>query len=116
MILRILEIVAYVAIALPFAILGLLMLGACYGALALRRSMRIAAGERCPYCGCAFGLRAVREARARFSKHMDAMRKQHPHVKFSIVVVWELICQQCGKVSCFRPSTNTLSPKQEDGE
>ena len=100
----------YAAIAPPVFFLGL----GVFVQLSLRRSMGIAAAMPCPACGTAFGMRAVRDARKEHAARMDAMQKDHPGVRFHMVLVWRLLCAQCGEASSFRPSSRTLSA--EPGE
>lgn len=101
--------IVYIAIALPGAILGLWLLGVCYGALSLQRSMRIAAAKHCPYCQCSFGAPAIREAGERLSTRMSVWQDRYPDYQFRMTGVWEITCPQCGNVSSFCPVTNTIA-------
>ena len=102
------ELAVYAVAALPFLLLGLVAVGAAYGELAVRRSMRAMAEQRCPNCQTLFGRQAVSDARIRLAERGAAMRKQYPSLTFRIAAVWDLVCGHCGKTYDFDHSTGSV--------
>ena len=103
------EVIRFISIVVLTFALGLVVLGACYGAVDLRRTKRIAAATLCPFCETAFGTKAVDAARERVAEEARAIRANNPGNRIRMPTFdWELVCGQCGRTSCFCQASKVL--------
>ena len=103
-----LQVVLWLLAALPFALLVFALAAATVGWRGPQRSIKIGSGSPCPKCQKAVGRTAVLEAKERYSKKVQELRKAHPGVKLRLVAEWEIQCPHCGCKFYFYPEGNRI--------
>lgn len=110
------EVVLWVAIAIPFLFVGIVLVAVLLACVSMRKTVAFAAQTRCPACKTSVGRDAVLTAKAANESRLKQMMKEHPGVRFRVVAEWEIRCPQCGRTFIFIPSDRTIQQKAVEGD